>query len=103
MSSSPARGTTLKPMPGTYTAVEVSAPNEFRVVERRVAEPGPGQVRIRVEACGVCHSDSATVEGLFPIDWRPGLGGWPARGCRLPRRLLRLLRVLSKWGSRELS
>jgi len=37
-------------------------------VERRVAEPGPGQVRIRVEACGVCHSDSATVEGLFPID-----------------------------------
>ena len=67
MSSSPARGTTLKPMPGTYTAVEVSAPNELRVVERRVAEPGPGQVRIRVEACGVCHSDSATVEGLFPI------------------------------------
>jgi len=68
MSSSPARGTTLKPIPGTYTAVEVSAPNELRVVERRVAEPGPGQVRIRVEACGVCHSDSATVEGLFPID-----------------------------------
>src|SRR6202008_4129790 len=69
MSSSPTRGTTLKPMPGTYTAVEVSAPSELRVVERRVAEPGPGQVRIRVEACGVCHSDSATVEGLFPIDW----------------------------------
>src|SRR6202008_1161944 len=69
MSSSPTRGTTLKPMPGTYTAVEVSAPSQLRVVERRVAEPGPGQVRIRVEACGVCHSDSATVEGLFPIDW----------------------------------
>jgi hypothetical protein len=34
MSSSPARGTTLKPMPGTYTAVEVSAPGELRVVER---------------------------------------------------------------------
>jgi propanol-preferring alcohol dehydrogenase len=31
--------------------------------------PGPGKVRIRVEACGVCHSDSGTVEGLFPIDW----------------------------------
>ena len=69
MSSSPRRGTTLRTMPGTYTAVEVSAPRELRVVERRVAEPGPGQVRIRVEACGVCHSDSATVEGLFPIDW----------------------------------
>ena len=42
MSSSPGSGTTLKPMPGTYTAVEVSAPSELRVVERRVAEPGPG-------------------------------------------------------------
>ena len=37
MSSSPTKGTTLKPMPGTYTAVEVSAPSELRVVERRVA------------------------------------------------------------------
>ena len=79
MSSSPTRGTTLKPMPGTYTAVEVSAPSELRVVERRVAEPGPGQVRIRVEACGVCHSDSATVEGLFPIDW-PRVPGHEAVG-----------------------
>src|ERR1700741_5341279 len=79
MSSSPTRGTTLKPMPGTYTAVEVSAPSQLRVVERRVAEPGPGQVRIRVEACGVCHSDSATVEGLFPIDW-PRVPGHEAVG-----------------------
>ena len=79
MISSPGRGTTLKPMPGTYTAVEVSAPSELRVVERRVAEPGPGQVRIRVEACGVCHSDSATVEGLFPIDW-PRVPGHEAVG-----------------------
>jgi alcohol dehydrogenase, propanol-preferring len=79
MSSSPTRGTTLKPIPGTYTAVEVSAPSELRVVERRVAEPGPGQVRIRVEACGVCHSDSATVEGLFPIDW-PRVPGHEAVG-----------------------
>ena len=79
MSSSPTRGTTLKPMPGTYIAVEVSAPSELRVVERWVAEPGPGQVRIRVEACGVCHSDSATVEGLFPIDW-PRVPGHEAVG-----------------------
>src|SRR5215467_10441231 len=79
MSSSPIRGTTLKPMPSTYIAVEVSAPSELRVVERRVAEPGPGQVRIRVEACGVCHSDSATVEGLFPIAW-PRVPGHEAVG-----------------------
>jgi alcohol dehydrogenase, propanol-preferring len=34
-----------------------------------LVDPGPGQVRIRVEACGVCHSDSGTVEGVFPISW----------------------------------
>jgi propanol-preferring alcohol dehydrogenase len=34
-----------------------------------MADPGPNQVRIRVEACGVCHSDAGTVEGLFPIEW----------------------------------
>src|SRR6202045_2559457 len=56
-------------MSGTYKAVEVSAPGTLRAVERPVSEPGAGQVRIRVEACGVCHSDSATVDGLFPIAW----------------------------------
>jgi len=50
----------------TYKAVEVSAPGTLRVVERPVREPGEGQVRIRVEACGVCHSDAATVTGMYP-------------------------------------
>jgi len=31
-----------------------------------MAEPGPGQVRIRVEACGICHTDAYTVTGTFP-------------------------------------
>ena len=44
-------------MPDTYKAVEVSAPGVLRVVERQVSEPGAGQVRIRVEACGICHTD----------------------------------------------
>jgi propanol-preferring alcohol dehydrogenase len=35
-------------------------------VERPVRDPGAGQVRIRVEACGVCHSDAATVTGTYP-------------------------------------
>ena len=35
-------------------------------VEREVPEPGPGQVRVRIEACGVCHSDYLTVEGHWP-------------------------------------
>jgi len=51
---------------GTYKAVEVSAPGTLRVVERPVSEPGAGQVRIRVEACGICHTDAATVMGIYP-------------------------------------
>jgi alcohol dehydrogenase, propanol-preferring len=48
----------------TYRAVIATAPGQLELVERLVPEPGRGQVRIRVEACGVCHSDSATVENL---------------------------------------
>ena len=50
----------------TYRAVEVPAPGTLRVVERPIPEPGAGQVRIRVEACGVCHTDAATVTGAYP-------------------------------------
>jgi propanol-preferring alcohol dehydrogenase len=49
-----------------YRAVEVSEPSVLRIVERQVSEPGPGQVRIRVEACGICHTDAATVTGAYP-------------------------------------
>jgi propanol-preferring alcohol dehydrogenase len=50
----------------TYKAVEISTPGTFRLVERPVVTPGAGQVRIRIEACGVCHSDAATVDAQFP-------------------------------------
>jgi D-arabinose 1-dehydrogenase-like Zn-dependent alcohol dehydrogenase len=53
-------------MKETYKAVEVSAPGVLRVVERPVSEPGADQVRIRVEACGICHTDAATVTGTYP-------------------------------------
>ena len=53
----------------TYKAIEVQRPGGFSEVSKRLLDPGPNQIRIRVEACGVCHSDSATVEGVFPIDW----------------------------------
>src|SRR5579863_6182368 len=53
-------------MRGTYKAVEVSAPGTLRVVERTIPEPGAGQVRIRIEACGICHTDAATVLGIYP-------------------------------------
>src|SRR6202167_5401172 len=53
-------------MSSTYKAVEVSAPGVLRLVERPVSEPGASQVRLRVEACGVCHSDAGTVTGAYP-------------------------------------
>ena len=64
----------------TYKAVEVSAPGAFRVVERAVSAPGPGQVRIRVEACGVCHSDAGTFEGQLPGVVYPRVPGHEAIG-----------------------
>jgi alcohol dehydrogenase, propanol-preferring len=51
----------------TYKAVQAISPGRLELVEKPLKAPGPGQVRIRVEACGVCHSDSATVEGILPI------------------------------------
>jgi propanol-preferring alcohol dehydrogenase len=53
-------------MKSTYKAVEVSEPGVLRVVERPISDPGAGQVRIRVEACGICHTDAATVMGVYP-------------------------------------
>jgi D-arabinose 1-dehydrogenase-like Zn-dependent alcohol dehydrogenase len=48
-------------------AVQVSkAGGDFEVVERPIPQPGRMQVRIRVEACGVCHSDTVVKEGLWP-------------------------------------
>jgi alcohol dehydrogenase, propanol-preferring len=53
-------------MKNTYKAVEVSAPGVLQIVERPVPEPGAGQVRIGVEACGICHTDAATITGIYP-------------------------------------
>ena len=50
----------------TYRAVQVTKPGKLELVERELTAPPPGKVRIRVEACGVCHSDSLTVEGSYP-------------------------------------
>ena len=38
----------------------------FDIVEREIPQPGPGTVRIKVEACGICHSDVLVKEGLWP-------------------------------------
>jgi D-arabinose 1-dehydrogenase-like Zn-dependent alcohol dehydrogenase len=54
----------------TGRAVQVpAAGGDFQVVQREFPEPGPGHVRIRVQACGVCHSDSVTKFGIMPITY----------------------------------
>ena len=53
-------------MSRTYKAVQTTQPGKLELVEKPIVEPAFGQVRIRVEACGVCHSDALTVEGGFP-------------------------------------
>src|SRR5450432_3000499 len=48
-------------------AVQVSHPGgPFEIVEREIPEPGAGSVRIKVQACGICHSDSLTKDGHYP-------------------------------------
>ena len=62
-------------------AVQVPKPGaDFEVVERDIPEPGAGQVRIRVQACGVCHSDVITKEGLFPGISYPRVPGHEVAG-----------------------
>ena len=53
---------------GRYAQV-VKAGGPLEVVTRQVPEPGAGQVRVRVQACGVCHSDAITMYGIFPIEY----------------------------------
>ena len=48
----------------TYRAMQASAVGKLELVTRPLIEPPPGSVRIRVEACGVCHSDVLAVEGV---------------------------------------
>ena len=50
---------------GRYAQV-VKKDGPLELVTREVPDPGPGQVRVRVQVCGVCHSDSITMYGLFP-------------------------------------
>jgi D-arabinose 1-dehydrogenase-like Zn-dependent alcohol dehydrogenase len=53
---------------------------DFEIVEREVPEPGAGQVRIKVQACGVCHSDIVTKEGLLPGIQYPRVPGHEVAG-----------------------
>jgi alcohol dehydrogenase len=51
----------------TYRAAQVAAAGgPFEIVEREAQKPGPGHVRIAVDACGICHSDVGFVDAVFP-------------------------------------
>ena len=61
-------------MRARYVQVE-KAGAPLKLVTREIPEPRAGEVRVRVEACGVCHSDSVTVAGLFPFISYPRVPG----------------------------
>jgi D-arabinose 1-dehydrogenase-like Zn-dependent alcohol dehydrogenase len=62
-------------------AIQISKPGgNFEVVERPTPEPGRGQVRIKVEACGICHSDALVKEGLWPGIQYPRVPGHEIAG-----------------------
>lgn len=54
-------------MSHTTRVMQVAGPGEpLELVERELRQPGPGEVLVRVEACGICHSDAFTIEGAMP-------------------------------------
>lgn len=62
-------------------AVQVPGPNKpFELIEKEIPSPKRGTVRVKVQACGVCHSDSFTKEGLFPGIQYPRVPGHEIAG-----------------------
>jgi alcohol dehydrogenase len=62
-------------------AVQIPRPTApFEVVERDIPEPGSGSVRIKVQACGICHSDTITKEGVYPFIEYPRVPGHEVAG-----------------------
>src|SRR5438093_6969746 len=62
-------------------AAQISRPGgDWELVERDIPEPGAGQVRVKVEACGICHSDMFVKEGLWPGLQYPRVPGHEVAG-----------------------
>jgi D-arabinose 1-dehydrogenase-like Zn-dependent alcohol dehydrogenase len=65
----------------TMKVAQIAGPGgEFQIVERQIPEPGAGEVRIRVQACGVCHSDVLVKEGAWPGIQYPRVPGHEVAG-----------------------
>jgi alcohol dehydrogenase len=68
-------------MTSTYRSMQVDeAGGPFRLVEKATPEPGPGQVRIAVEASGICHSDAMFTSGHYPGATFPLVSGHEIAG-----------------------
>ena len=70
-----------KPAVATMKAAQISKPGEaFEIVEREIPEPESGQVRIKVQACGICHSDVLVTQGVLPWIQYPRVPGHEVAG-----------------------
>jgi D-arabinose 1-dehydrogenase-like Zn-dependent alcohol dehydrogenase len=67
-------------MPKMRAAQVRAGKGPFEIVEREVPEPGPGSVRVKVQASGICHSDSVTKEGIWPGIVYPRVPGHEVAG-----------------------
>src|SRR6267143_841789 len=71
----------VKPAVEPMKVAQISKPGaDLEIVEREIPKPDPGQVRIKVEACGVCHSDVFTKEGSWPGIQYPRVPGHEVAG-----------------------
>src|SRR2546425_2602090 len=65
----------------TMRVAQIPSPKRpFEIVERPIPEPSPGTVRMKVAACGVCHSDALVKEGLWPGIQYPRVPGHEVTG-----------------------
>jgi D-arabinose 1-dehydrogenase-like Zn-dependent alcohol dehydrogenase len=72
---------TTKVAAGTMKMAQVPSPGaDFQIVEREIPKPGAGEVLIKVQACGVCHSDVLTKEGVWPGIQYPRVPGHEVAG-----------------------
>jgi D-arabinose 1-dehydrogenase-like Zn-dependent alcohol dehydrogenase len=68
-------------MTTTMKAAQISKPRgEWELVERVIPEPRAGQVRVKVDACGICHSDVFVKDGLWPGMQYPRVPGHEVAG-----------------------
>ena len=67
---------TAKPAVATMRVAQIPKPGgDFEIVEREIPKPGPAEIRIKVQACGICHSDAFTKDGSWPGIQYPRIPG----------------------------